>query len=167
LSPKLTTIFRTLVTVVIFAFIAIKGNASPYPLVNDFYFTGDTIRPTQSDRYGDPYNYPNRNPFSLKDTGFIKRTIEYDPVTKQYYIIEKIGNNYYRTPMSFTMKEFLDLKGKEDENEYFRKRASLLTNLNRRTYKPKPNFVNDWVNRIVGNGKIDIKPTGFVGLNKK
>ncbi|HEY5772335.1 MAG TPA: cell surface protein SprA, partial [Chitinophagaceae bacterium] len=165
MSPKLTTIFRTLVAAVIFAFIAIKGNASPYPLVNDPYFPGDTIRPTQPDRYGDPYNYPNRNPFFLKDTGFIKRNIEYDPVTKQYYIIEKIGDHYYRTPMSFTMKEFLDLKGKEDENEYFRRRASLLTNLNRRNYKPKPNFINDWVNRIVGNGKIEIKPTGFVSLN--
>ena len=161
MSPKLTTISRTLVAVVIFAFITSKVNASPFPWVNYNYFPGDTIRPTQPDRYGDPYNYPNRNPFNLKDTGFIKRNIEYDPATKQYYIIEKIGDHYYRTPMSFSMKEFMDLKGKEDENEYFKTRASLLSNLNRRTYKPKPNFVNDWVNRIVGNGKIEIKPTGF------
>ena len=168
MSPKLTTISRTLVAAVIFTFTTIKVNASPFPWVNYLYFPGDTIRPVQPDRYGDPYNYPNRNPFNLQDTGFIKRNIEYDPVTKQYYIIEKIGNHYYRTPMTFTMKEFLDLKGKEDENDYFRKRASLLTNLNRRTYKPKFNFVNDWVNRIMGNGpnsKIEIKPTGFVGLS--
>jgi hypothetical protein len=87
LSPKLTTIFRTLVAVVIFAFITIKVNASPFPWVNYTYFPGDTIRPIQPDRYGDPYTYPNRNPFNLKDTGFIKRNVEYDPVTKQYYII--------------------------------------------------------------------------------
>ena len=37
----------------------------------------------------------------LHDTGFIKRNIEYDPITKQYYIIEKIGNQYYRTPIPF------------------------------------------------------------------
>ncbi|HEU4858537.1 MAG TPA: hypothetical protein VFT15_01815, partial [Chitinophagaceae bacterium] len=164
MSPKLTIITRTLVTAVVLAFITIKVNASPYPDFGYTYFSTDTIRPTPTDRYGDPYNYPSRDPFYLKDTSFIKRNVEYDPVTKQYYIIEKIGNHYYRTPMTFSMKEFLDLKGKEDENEYFRKRASLLTNLNRRTYKPKFNFVNDWVNRIVGNGKIDIKPTGFVGL---
>jgi len=164
LSPKLTTISRTLVAAVIFAFITVKVNASPFPWVNYIYFPGDTIRPTQPDRYGDPYNYPNRNPFNLKDTGFIKRTVEYDPVTKQYYIIEKVGGQYYRTPMSFSMKEFMDLKGKEDEKEYFKTRASLLANLNRRTYKPKPDFVSDWVNRIVGNGKIEIKPTGFVAL---
>ena len=66
--------------------------------------------------------------------------------------------------MTFSMQEFLALQGKEDEKEYFRRRSSLLTNLNRRQYKPKFNFVNDWVNRIVGNGKIDIKPAGNVGF---
>ena len=58
---------------------------------------------------------PTEIHFYLQDTGFIKRNIEYDPVTKQYYIVEKIGDQYYRTPMSFSMKEFLRLKGKEDE----------------------------------------------------
>src|SRR5688572_1660663 len=160
----MTITLRTLIIAVVSGFVISQANASPYPGFGYSYFSNDTIRPPATDRYGDPYNYPTRNPFSLQDTGFIKRNIEYDPVTKQYYVIEKIGNHYYRTPMAFSMKEFLDLKGKQDENEYFRKRASLLTNLNRRNYKPKFNFVNDWVNRIVGNGKIDIKPTGFVGL---
>jgi cell surface protein SprA len=160
----LTTISRTLVAAIVFLSFAIKAEASPFPGKGYSFFTTDTIRPITPDRYGDPFNYPDKNPFSLKDTSFIKRNIEYDPKTKQYYIVEKIGSHYYRTPMAFTMKEFLDLQGKEDENEYFRKRASLLSNLNRRQYKPKFNFIDDWVNRIVGNGKIEIKPTGSVGL---
>ena len=164
MSPKLTIRLRTLATVVFLAFLCMEANAAPWTWPDPRYFPGDTIRPPQTDRYGDPYNYPNRNPFYLQDTGFIKRNIEYDPVTKQYYIIEKIGNKYYRTPMTFSMQEFLALQGKEDEKEYFRRRSSLLTNLNRRQYKPKFNFVNDWVNRIVGNGKIDIKPAGNVGF---
>ena len=164
MSPKLTITSRTLVTVVILVFISIKVNASPYTWFDFGYSPIDTIIPKEPDRRGDPYNYPSNNPFNLKDTAFVKRNIEYDPVTKQYYVIEKIGDKYYRTPMSFSMKEFMDLKGKQDERDYFRKRSSLLTNLNRRTYKPKFNFVNDWVNRIVGNGKVEIKPTGFVGL---
>lgn len=49
----------------------------------------DTTRYPVEDRYGDPYTYPNKNTFDLKDTGFIKRTIEYDPKTKQYYVVEK------------------------------------------------------------------------------
>src|SRR3954453_11917011 len=79
----------------------------------------DTSKYPISDRYGDPYNYPNRNSFDLKDTGFLKRNIEYDPVTKQYYIVEKIGDKYYRTPATFTMQEFLRMQGRKDEVDYF------------------------------------------------
>lgn len=162
----LATIFRTLVSAIVCTALMQKALASPYP--DPFHkkipLASDTIRPSATDRYGDPFSYPNRNPFNLQDTGFIKRTVEYDPVTKQYYIVEKIGKQYYRTPMAFSIKEFMDLKGKEDEKEYFRKRASLLTSLNRRQYKPRFNFVNDWVNRIVGNGKIDIRPNGYVDI---
>ena len=53
----------------------------------DFYFQQnqnprDTVPSFQ--RYGDPYANPNRNTFDFRDTGYIKRSIEYDPVTKQY-----------------------------------------------------------------------------------
>jgi cell surface protein SprA len=128
------------------------------------FFFGDTTRYPLYDRYGDPYTYRNRNPFYLQDTAFVKRNVIYDPITKQYYVEEKIGTQYYRTPVSFSMQEFLNLQGKEDEEDYFRKRANLLSVLNRRNYKPKFNFVNSWVNRITGNGKIEIHPTGYVDL---
>jgi len=128
------------------------------------FFSLDTTRYPLSDRYGDPYSYPNRNPFYLQDTSFIKKNIIYDPVTKEYYIEEKIGSQYYRTPVSFSMKEFVDMQGKKDEDDYFRKRANLLSDMNRRTYKPKFKFSSNWVNRITGNGKIEIKPSGYVDI---
>lgn len=166
--PLRLYIFRAFVTAAILFTTSMMAAASPFTGtgmdVNDHYFQTDTTRYPVTDRYGDPYSYPNRNPYYLQDTSFIKRNIEYDPVTRQYYIIEKIGSRYYRTPMTFSMQEFLQLKGSEDEREYFRKRASLLSNLNRRLYKPKFTFVDDWVNRIVGNGKIDIKPSGYVDI---
>ena len=124
----------------------------------------DTTKYPLSDRRGDPYTYPNRNSFDLKDTSFVKRNVEYDPVTKQYYIVEKIGNKYYRTPMTFSMKEFLELQGRKDEEEYFRKRANTLYNLNRRNAKPNFGFSPDWMNRITGNGKVEIRPTGYVDI---
>jgi cell surface protein SprA len=124
----------------------------------------DTSRYPVHDRRGDPYTYPNRNTFDLRDTAFIKRNVEYDPVTRQYYIVEKIGNQYYRTPMTFSMREFLELQGKKDEADYFRKRASLLSDLNRRSAKPKFTFSKDWMNRITGNGKVEIRPTGYVDI---
>ncbi|MEI6947830.1 cell surface protein SprA [Paraflavisolibacter sp. H34] len=126
--------------------------------------SSDTIPFPLQDRRGDYYTYPNRNKFDFADTAFIKRSVEYDPKTKQYYIIEKLGNQYYRTPMTFSMQEFLDMQGRKDENEYFRKRANLLIDLNRRNYKPNFGFSKDWVNRITGNGKVDIKPSGYVDI---
>ena len=129
----------------------------------------DTTRYPVEDRYGDPFTYPNKNTFDLKDTGFIKKTIEYDPKTKQYYVVEKIGNRYYRTPTAFSMDEFLKLQGREDEREYFRKRASLLANMNRRLFKPKFRIGEGLFNRIIGAGpdgkvNIEIKPTGSVDI---
>ena len=129
----------------------------------------DTTRYPLNDRRGDPYSYPNNNSFDLRDTGFIKRNIEYDPKTKQYYIVEKIGTHFYRTPVSFSMEEFIRLQGEKDERDYFKKRSALLANMNRRLFKPKLKVSNDWFNRIMGVGpdgkvKVEIKPTGYVEI---
>ncbi|MFL5788819.1 MAG: hypothetical protein ACJ748_12245, partial [Flavisolibacter sp.] len=129
------------------------------------HYSIDSTHYPITDRRGDPYTFRNRNSFDLRDTAFVKRRIEFDPKTKQYYIIEKIGNKYYRTPTTFSMQEFLDIQGKQDEENYFRQRANLLTNLNRRNFKPKFGFSKDWVNRITGNGKVEIRPTGYVDLS--
>ena len=124
----------------------------------------DTLRYPIKDRYGDPYSNPNRNSFELRDTGYLKRSIEYDPLTGEYYIIEKIGNLNYRIPTAFSRDEFLRLQGQKDENTYFRRRADMLADMNRRLFKPKFNTSKSWFNRIVGVGKIDIKPSGYVDL---
>jgi cell surface protein SprA len=125
----------------------------------------DSLKYPINDRLADPYSNPNRNTFDLKDTAFIRRSVEYDPVTKQYYIVEKIGNRYYRTPMTYSMKEFLEMQGKKDEAEYFRKRANTLANLNRRGAKPNFGFNKDWMNRVTGNGKVEIRPSGYVDIS--
>ncbi len=131
---------------------------------DNYKFFQDTSKYPLKDRRGDPYTYPKRNAFDFSDTSYLQRNVEYDPVTKQYYVIEKIGNRYYRTPMTFSMKEFIELQGRRDEQEYFRKRADLLTNLNRRNVRPNFGFSPDWMNRITGNGKVEIRPTGYVDI---
>ncbi|HKO81910.1 MAG TPA: cell surface protein SprA, partial [Chitinophagaceae bacterium] len=160
-------IFRTLVaiTTILLAFTS-QSNARFYqtPQTNADTSRKDTLRYPIRDRYGDPYTNPNRNTFDLKDTAFIKQNVEYDPLTGEYYIIEKIGGKNYRTPVSFNRDEFLRLQGKKDENAYFRKRADMLSEMNRRLFKPRFNTSKSWFNRIVGVGKIDIKPSGYVDL---
>ncbi|HRF18872.1 MAG TPA: hypothetical protein PK977_11925, partial [Chitinophagaceae bacterium] len=162
-------IFRTLVVIAFVLVCNLPAFAYPGGITNNNNtgFFSDTTRYPLLDRYGDPYSNPNRNTFDFRDTSFIKRTVEYDPRTNKYYIVEKIGNQYYRTPTSFTMEEFVRLKGRQDEQEYFKKRSALLSNMNRRLFKPKFKPSGDWFNRIMGAGpdgkvKIDIRPTGYV-----
>ena len=129
----------------------------------------DSLRYPIHDRYGDPYSNPNRNPFDLKDTAFIKRNVQYDPITGEYYIIEKIGGKDYRVPVSFSREEFVRMQGRKDEEAYFRQRADMLADMNRRNFKPKFKTSKSWFNRIVGVPdvgvpKIDIKPSGYVDL---
>ena len=161
-------IFRTLA---IFAFIVAflsEANAgfykNPFPASGKIFFS-DTTRYPLEDRRGDPYSYPSHNSLDFSDTAFIKRNIQYDPKTKEYYITEKIGNEYYRTPVAFSMDDFIRMQGQKDEEDYFKKRASLLTDMNRRLFKPKFKTSNDWFNRIVGTGKVEIKPAGYVDLS--
>lgn len=163
---KTAHIHRILVASIMVLACFLQANARDHRTTtdNDHGFRTDTSRYPLIDRRGDPYSYPNNNTFDLRDTSFIKRTIEYDPRTKQYYIVEKIGNHYYRTPTSFTMEEFVRLQGKKDEADYFKKRAALLANMNRRIYKPKFRITDDLFNRIIGTGKVEIRPSGYVDL---
>ena len=103
---------------VIFAF-AGKANAGMDDFHADYFFTKtDTSHFPLRDRRGDPYSTTHRrNSFDFSDTSYIKRSVQYDPKTKQYYIIEKIGDTYYRTPTAFSMQDFLQLQGRKDEEE--------------------------------------------------
>lgn len=165
MNLKTAHILRTLVCIAMLF-------ATLYPEANARYFQQqppDSLRFPIHDRYGDSYTYPNRNTMDFRDTSYLKKTIEYDPKTRQYYVVEKIGNQYFRTPVSFSMEEFLRIQGKKDEQDYFKKRASLLANMNRRMTRPKFKINNDWFNRMMGVGpdgkvKIDIKPSGYVDI---
>ncbi|MFM2338480.1 MAG: cell surface protein SprA [Bacteroidota bacterium] len=172
MNLKTAHIFRTIVVFTIVLALIVNADARNRS-GNHSYFNKksithpDTTRFPLQERRGDPYSHRNRNTFDFKDTGYLKRTVEYDPKTKQYYIVEKIGNKYYRTPTAFSMQEFLHLQGQKDEREYFQRRSNMLANMNRRQFKPKFKVSNDWFNRIMGvdsTGKvqIDIKPTGNI-----
>jgi cell surface protein SprA len=135
------------------------------------YFQQDTSKPKPTDtlkfpiedRRGDPVSNPNKNPFNLKDPVNIKDSIVYDPKTNQYYIIEKIGGKYYRKPTYLTFDEFNRLQAQKAEHDYFRQRADMLSTLNKQS-KPKLAVSDNLFNRLFGNGKIDIRPTGNVDI---
>ncbi len=124
----------------------------------------DTLRYPISDRRGDRYSSRSRSPIDLKDPSNISDSIVYDPKTKEYYIVEKVGGFYYRKPTYLTFDEFMDLRGQSQERDYFRQRSNVLSGLNYKLPRPKLNITDNLFNRIFGQGKIDIRPQGEVNL---
>lgn len=124
----------------------------------------DTLKFPIQDRRSDRLTSPQRNPFDLKDPANITDSIEYDPTTKQYYIVEKVGGFYYRKPTYLTFDEYMRIQSRRQEVDYFKKRSDILSGLNKKLLKPKLSITDNLFNRIFGNGKVDIRPQGNVDI---
>ncbi len=124
----------------------------------------DTLRYPIYDRRADKVSYGRPKGFDLNDPSNVKDSIIYDPEEKQYYILEKIGDRYYRRPTTLTFEEFMRIQARKQETDYFRQRANTITKLNNSLVKPKLTATDDLFNRLFGNGKIDIRPQGNVGI---
>lgn len=132
----------------------------------------DTTRPTGvdtlhypiHDRRGDPFSSAPKSAIDLKDPANINDSVVYDAKTKQYYIIEKIGTHYYRKPTYLTFDEFTQLQARKSENDYFQKRANVISSLNKKLLQPRMKVTDHLFNRLFGNGKIEIRPQGNINI---
>lgn len=128
----------------------------------------DSVHYAISDRRSDAFSTSNKNPFAIRDTSLIKQTIEYDPKTQQYVIVEKIGNKIYRTPTTLSFDEFWKIKSRQSESDYFKKRADALSALNQKTQRPPMKVHTSLFDRIFGvtdkGMKVDIRPSGEVNV---
>ena len=158
------SVVLTAVCIVVF----FSSKAAEKPL-RDTVPTEDTLKFPIHDRYGDHFSNPGRSSFDLKNPVNIRDSIVYDPTTRQYFIIEKVGNKYYRKPTYLTFDEFMAIQARKQEMEYFKKRSNILNSLNRKMVRPKMNVYNNLFNRIFGAGpdgipKVEIRPQGDVNL---
>jgi cell surface protein SprA len=128
----------------------------------------DSLRFPIKDRRGDFLSQPSNNPFDILDTSILKRSIQYDPATKSYFIKELKGGQLQRIPSALTFDEFWKLKTKKDEQAYFMQRANSLGMLNRKISRPKTKVFDSYFDRLFGKTgsdlKIDIKPVGEINI---
>lgn len=124
----------------------------------------DTLKFPIHDRRGDRYSSPRRSSLDLRDPVNITDSVVYDPKTKQYYIIEKVGGFYYRKPTYLTFDEFMALQARKMEVDYFKQRSNILSSLNKKLLQPKMSVTDNLFNRIFGNGKVEIRPQGEVNI---
>jgi cell surface protein SprA len=145
--------------------------AAPFSSNTNFDKT-DTLPPN----YKDSLHYPiydqrnnfigtRRSTYDFSKPSNIKDSVVYDSKTRRYTIYEKIGNRYYKSPNTYTYEEFWQLRGRQAEIDYFKKRANTLSILNRKVgIKPRLNLYDNLFNRLFGNGKINITPQGNVDI---
>ncbi|RYZ55295.1 MAG: hypothetical protein EOP49_03105, partial [Sphingobacteriales bacterium] len=84
----------------------------------------------------DPLSNTSPSTIDLNDPSNINKTIEYDPVENRYYLQEKIGDQFYRNPSYLTMEEYLQYQGKQDEQDYWRRRLDALTLFSKKPVLP-------------------------------
>ena len=130
---------------------------------------GDTTLPTGlpypiHDNRGDFLSSGNKSTYDFKKPSNIIDSVAYDFNTHLYTLYEKIGNKYYRTPTTYTFEEYWQLRGRQSEVDYFKKRANTMSLLNRKLTKPKLSLYDNLFNRLFGNGKIEISPQGNVDV---
>ncbi|MBW8685450.1 T9SS outer membrane translocon Sov/SprA [Chitinophaga rhizophila] len=124
----------------------------------------DTLKYPIKDRYGTGITDRVKNKIDLKDPASISRTVDYDPVTKQYTVTEKIGDHYYRNPTYLSFDEYYKIQSAKSEEDYWIKRASTLGSLNQKGNGPELYKGSKLFDRIFGGNKVDIKPQGSLEL---
>lgn len=108
---------------------------------------------------------PNTNALYLKPPKNIQRTIEYDPLTNQYVVKNKMGTLDYRRPNRLTMQEYMTLDEQESVMSYWKERsASASSAAGQDGIIPKIHIGGKAFDRIFGSNTIDIRPQGSAEL---
>ncbi len=120
------------------------------------------------DRRGDFLFNTSRNPFDIRDTSLLTRRVEFDSISGQYVLFEKIGDVYYRMPTELTLSQLVQLQSRAQEDQYFSDKSRALDLLNLKQKRPKPRIAESFFNRTFGvtkSGKlVDIRPQGNIDL---
>ena len=114
-----------------------------------------------------PFNYQESNNLRLREGIFdndppnLVRTIEYDAATNQYVLYERVGNMLYRPPKYLTFSEYLALKQKQSERDYFKQLSDQYAYQSQQPgFIPQIKVRSETFERIFGSENIDIKAQG-------
>jgi len=113
------------------------------------------------------FGYSNQDSLKLflNKPSNIKYEVEYDPITGQYVLYEKIGNLNYRLPQSMSLEDYIDYDFDKSVREYWKSRSQLADEDRRGGLLPKLTIKNESFNRIFGGNSINIQPQGYVEVS--
>jgi cell surface protein SprA len=130
----------------------------------------DTLDPLQ-ERYDNTVGNNPVNPIDLNDPSVIEKNVEYDPITGQYIVTEKIGDDFFRTPSYMTFDEYSKYKEKKQRDAYFDKLQGVSSGEKKKKNAfdlgdpiAKFDIKNSLVDRLFGGTNVDIRPQGNINL---
>jgi len=122
---------------------------------------------TDSTKIKAPLNVKESKNFRLREGIFdndppnLVRTVEYDPATNMYILYERVGNLLYRPPQYLTFDEYLRLKEKENQRNYFKQLADSYAYQSQQPgFIPTIKIRSQTFEQIFGGSNIDIRPQG-------
>ncbi len=101
----------------------------------------------------------------LKKPSNIHTVIEYDPISGDYLISEKIGTMDYRLPLSLTREEFLRNDLRESIDHYWRNKMAQNSLDQKSQLVPQFRISGEAFNKVFGSNIVNIKPQGYVEMS--
>ena len=132
------------------------------PYTPDYVIAQDTLPP----RYDDYISDPSSNPFDLKDPSIVEQHVEYDPVSGNYIVTEKIGDFYYRPPTYMTFDDFLKYQKEKEQSDYFKRLSGVTVDGSVKSRNPIENLKIDFnpLDKLFGGTDVKIDPQGSIDL---
>ena len=127
--------------------------------------TGVLIYPFEDRKEFDYSDPDSKSGLFLKRPSNIKTEVEYDPVTGQYIMTEKIGDMNYRMPRAMSLEEYVHYDFQNSIRNYWRQRSGEQDQELREGLIPRLSVGGEAFNRIFGGNNIDIRPQGFVEVS--
>jgi cell surface protein SprA len=129
--------------------------ATPVPLAYPFKDENVFVNPSN----------PDTSALYLKRPSNIQKRIDYDPITGDYMISEKIGTFDYRLPLSLTLQEYMNTNLREAIDRYWRERMAQNTLNQRSQLIPQFRINSQAFNNVFGSSIVNIKPQGYVEMS--
>lgn len=120
------------------------------------------------DRDGDFLRSRRSNPFDLNDPANVEQEVEYDPETNRYYLLERIGDEYFRSPTYMTFTEYIEWRSKREEQAYFNNLAGISDPYGDVEGMVDPilevDVEQNLIDRLFGGSEVDIQPQGNIDV---
>lgn len=105
------------------------------------------------------------SPLYLESLGNVKKKVEYDSATKSYYLMERVGNFWYRRPKALTKEEYLAYDIAQSKEDFWFRRARDTRQQYQYRLLPGARIEKEsFLDKILGDGTISLKAKGSADI---